>query len=197
MWDLSWSLYREFVSLSSVRISALSVCLSASLIRIAALSFAYLGPQLVSLSGVRLFIFSATVIGSTFHSFCSFPVCLFVPASSFHHHHYHHHQFLNHEGRWGTTDDFATSFLHFPLFSTALWDLSNCRPVFSLMLSSHLFLCPPCLLPPSTVPCKMVLARPDERENDHTTAVCVSLRSSGGLRVVQLPAGSWHRLPRW
>ena len=147
-----------------MRTSALSVCLSASLVRIAALSFAYLGPQLVSLSGVRLFIFSATVIGSTFHSFCSFPVCLFVPASSFHHHHYHHHQFLNHEGRWGTTDDFATSFLHFPLFSTALWDLSNSRPVHSLMLSSHLFLCLPCLLSPFTVPCKMVLARPDEQE---------------------------------
>ena len=27
---------------------------------------------------------------------------------------HHHHQFLNREGRWGTTDDFATSFLHFP-----------------------------------------------------------------------------------
>ena len=32
------------------------------------------------------------------------------------------------------------------------------------MLSSHLFLCLPCLLPPFTVPYKMVLARPDERE---------------------------------
>ena len=29
---------------------------------------------------------------------------------------------------------------------------------------SHLFLCPPCLLPPFTVPRKMGLARPDERE---------------------------------
>ena len=29
-------------------------------------------------------------------------------------HHHHHHQSLNREGRWGTTDDFATSFLHFP-----------------------------------------------------------------------------------
>ena len=76
----------------------------------------------------------------------------------------HHHQSLNREGRWGTTDDFATSFLHFSLFSTALWDLPNSRPVHSLMLSSHLFLCPPCLLPPFTVPCKMVFARPDERE---------------------------------
>ena len=74
------------------------------------------------------------------------------------------HLSLNLEGRWGTTDDFATSFLHFPLFSIALWDLTNSRPVHSLMLSSHLFLCLPCLLPVFTVPCKMDLARPDERE---------------------------------
>ena len=39
--------------------------------------------------------------------------------------HHHHHQYLNREGRWGTTDDFATSFLHFPLFSTALWGLAE------------------------------------------------------------------------
>ena len=76
----------------------------------------------------------------------------------------HHHKSLNCEGHRGTTDDFATSFLHFPLFFTALWDLPNSGPVHSLMLSSHLFLCPPCLLPPFTVPCKMVLARLDERE---------------------------------
>ena len=30
------------------------------------------------------------------------------------------HLSLNREGRWGTTDDFATSTLHFYLFSTAL-----------------------------------------------------------------------------
>ena len=63
------------------------------------------------------------------------------------HGHHHHHQFLNREGRWGTTDDFATSFLHFSLFSTALWDFANSRSVHSLMLTSHLFLCLPCLLP--------------------------------------------------
>ena len=80
-------------------------------------------------------------------------------------HHHYHHQSLKREGRWCATDDFVTSFLHLPLFSTALWDLSNSRPVHSLMLSSHLFLCLPCLLPPFTVPCKMVLARPDERKN--------------------------------
>ena len=79
-------------------------------------------------------------------------------------HHHHHHLSLNREGRWGTADNYATSFLHFPLFSTALSDLPNSRPVHFLMLSSHLFLCLPCLLPPFTVPCKMVLARPDERE---------------------------------
>ena len=77
-------------------------------------------------------------------------------------HHHHHHLFLNREGRWGTADDFATGFLHFSLFSTALCDLANSRPVHSLMLSSHLFLCVPCLLLPFTVPCKMVLARSDE-----------------------------------
>ena len=30
---------------------------------------------------------------------------------------------------WGTTDDFTTSFLLFSLFSTALWNLANSRPV--------------------------------------------------------------------
>ena len=71
----------------------------------------------------------------------------------------------HHRHRWGTTDDSATSFLHFSLFSTAVWDLANSRLVHSLMLSSNLFLCLPCLLPRFTVPCKMVLATPDEREN--------------------------------
>ena len=74
--------------------------------------------------------------------------------------HHYHHLSLNHEGCWGTTDDFTTSFLHFCLFSSALLDLANSRPVCSLMLSSHLFLCLPCLLPLFAVPCKMVLARP-------------------------------------
>ena len=88
-----------------------------------------------------------------------------------------HYLSLNRDSRWGTADDFATSFLHFSLFSTALWDLANSRPVHSLMLSSHLFLCLPGLLP-------LCLARwfwPDlmNRWHHHTTAVCVSLLSSG------------------
>ena len=108
----------------------------------------------------------------------------------------HRHQFVNHGDRWGTTDDFATSFLHFSLFSTTLWDLANSRPVHFLILSSHLFLCLPCLLPPFTVPCKMVLARPDERETwpYHCSLPLFTIvrRSLCG----QLPAGSWHGLPR-
>ena len=56
--------------------------------------------------------------------------------------HLHHlHLSLNCMGRCGITDEFTTSFLHFSLFSTALWDLANPRPVHSLMLSSYLFYC--------------------------------------------------------
>ena len=119
------------------------------------------------------------------------------PSHHHHHHHHHHHLSLNHEDRWGTTDDFTTSFLYVSLFSTALRDLANSRPVHSLMLSSHLFCCLPCFLPLS-----LCLARwfwPDliKGRHDHTTAVCVSLQWPGGLCVVQLPAGSRHGLPRW
>ena len=51
-------------------------------------------------------------------------------------------------------------------------------------------------------PLSLCLARwfwPDlmNGKHDHTTAVCLSFRSSGGLCVVQLPAGSWHGLPHW
>ena len=76
----------------------------------------------------------------------------------------HLHLPLHCGGRWGTTDDFTTSSLHFSLSCTALLDLVKSRPVHSLMLSSHLFFCLPCLLFPLTVPCKMVLVRPDEQE---------------------------------
>ena len=44
---------------------------------------------------------------------------------------YHYHRLpLNRDGRWRTTDDFTTSSFQFPLFSTALWDLANSRPVY-------------------------------------------------------------------
>ena len=32
----------------------------------------------------------------------------------------HHYQSLNREGRWGTTEDFTTSFLHFSVFHCPL-----------------------------------------------------------------------------
>ena len=52
----------------------------------------------------------------------------------------------------------------FPCSQLPSGDLANSRPVHSLVLFSRLFLCLPCLLPPFTVPCKIVLARSDERE---------------------------------
>ena len=108
---------------------------------------------------------------------------------------HHHRQSLNREGRWGTTDNFATTFLRFTLFSTA----SDCLTCLSI---------PCCCLPTSSSVClvffplSLCLVRwfgADLRNGryDHTTAVCVSLRSSGGLRVVQMPAGSLHGPPRW
>ena len=104
---------------------------------------------------------------------------------------------LNCWNGWGTTGDFTTSFLHSSLFFTALRDLANSRLVYSLMVSPHLFLCPPCLLPPFTVPCKMILSRPNERETRPYHFSWVSLRWSRGLLVVRLPAGSWHGLSLW
>ena len=91
----------------------------------------------------------------------------------------------NRVGRWGTTDDFATSFVHFSLFSTALWDLANSRSVHCLM-SSHLFLSLPCLLPLSLCLARWFLPDLINGRHDHTTAVCVSQRWSGGFRVIQL-----------
>ena len=101
------------------------------------------------------------------------------------------------EGKGERRNDFATSFLHFSLFSIALWDLANSRPAHSLMLSSHLFFCLPCLLPPFSVPCKTVFARADEQETCPYHCSLHLFTWSGGLGVVQLPAGSWHRLPHY
>ena len=65
--------------------------------------------------------------------------------------------------RWGTTVDFTTSFLHSSRFSALLSMIFHSRPVHSLVLSSHRFLCLPLRLPPWTVPCRIVLAGPDDR----------------------------------
>ena len=65
--------------------------------------------------------------------------------------------------RWGTTVDFTTSFLHSSRFSTFRSMMFHSRLVHSLMLSTHRFLCLPLRLPPWTVPCRIVLASPDDR----------------------------------
>ena len=50
--------------------------------------------------------------------------------------------------RWGATVDFTTSFLHSSRFSAFRSMMFHSRPVHSLMLSSHRFLCLPLRLPP-------------------------------------------------
>ena len=63
---------------------------------------------------------------------------------------------------WGTTVDFTTSFLHSSRISAFRSMIFHSRPVHFLM-SSHRFLCLPLRLPPWTVPCRIVLASPDDR----------------------------------
>ena len=67
-------------------------------------------------------------------------------------------------GRRGTTDNRVTSCLNLCLSSTALCDCGKSSPVLFLTLSSHRFLCLPLLLAPLAVPCKVVIANPDDRE---------------------------------
>ena len=74
------------------------------------------------------------------------------------------HLFLNCEGRWSATDISQPVSSIFPCSPLPSGILTNSRPVHSPMLSSHLFFSLPCLLHPFTVPCKMVLARPDGQE---------------------------------
>ena len=61
-------------------------------------------------------------------------------------------------GRWDATDDLATRSLHSSRLSAFLMAAPSVMPVHSGMLSSHLFFC--LLLPPCTVPCRIVLATP-------------------------------------
>ena len=124
----------------------------------------------------------------------------FIFTLNHHYHHHHYHLSLNHEGRQGTTDNFTTSFLHFPLFSTALWNLVNSRPVHALMLASHLFLSLPCLLPPFTLPFKMVLARPDERDTcpDHCSLhLFMMVRRSSCGQIVRWILAHTSSLVTW
>ena len=89
------------------------------------------------------------------------------------------HLSLNREGRWGNTDDLATSFLHFPYspLPSGTWRIPGLSiPCYCLPTSSSV-----CLV---FFPFSLCLARwfwrdPMNGRHDHTTAVCVSLRWSG------------------
>ena len=67
-------------------------------------------------------------------------------------------------GHRGTTDEFATTRLHFILFSNALVELAKSIPVHYLILSAHLFFCLPLFLFPFTVPRRIVFAKPEDLE---------------------------------
>ena len=73
-------------------------------------------------------------------------------------------QSLNLGGRRGTTDDVATIPFHPSLSFAALRESPNPIPVYSLMLSSHLFFCLTLFLAPFTVPCRNFFAMPDDLE---------------------------------
>ena len=62
---------------------------------------------------------------------------------------------------WGATD-VASLPLHFILFSASLTASQNCNPVHSAKLFFQHFFCRSLLLPPCTVPYKIVLASPDD-----------------------------------
>ena len=94
------------------------------------------------------------------------------------------------------------------IISQAVFSIFPCSPLPSWAWRTPDLSIPWCCLPTSSSVClvffpiSLCLARwfrPDlmNGKHDHTTAVCSCLWSSGSLRVVQMPAGSWHRLPHW
>ena len=102
------------------------------------------------------------------------------------------HLSLGRLGGWSTTDHFTIIFLCSPLPFGTWWTLGLSIPWCCLptSFSVRLFF----------FPLSLCLARwfwPNlmNGRHDHTTSVCISLRWSGCLHVVQLPAGSWHRFP--
>ena len=68
------------------------------------------------------------------------------------------------EGCRGTTDEFATIPFHLDLFSAVLDELAMSIPVYSLILSSHLFFSLPLFLFTFTVPCRIVFAISEDLE---------------------------------
>ena len=60
--------------------------------------------------------------------------------------------------RWGIKDDRATTFSPFLSVLSLLKDFTQPNPVHSNISSSSLFSCLPFLLPPCTVPCRIIFA---------------------------------------
>ena len=94
------------------------------------------------------------------------------------------------------------------MISQPLSSIFPCSPLPSGTLQTPGLSFPWCCLPTSSSVCivlfppSLCLKRlfwPDlmNGRHDYTTAVCLSLPWSEGLRVIRLPAGSWHGLPRW
>ena len=83
-------------------------------------------------------------------------------------HHFTLHLPLCPVDRWGTKDDRATTFLHPSLFSAFRRASPNFIPVHSVMMSSHLLFCLPFLLPPCTVPCRIIFASPVDLAHNYT-----------------------------
>ena len=98
------------------------------------------------------------------------------------------------KGRWGIKDDRTTTFLHSSLSSDFRKASLNPNPVHSDTLSSHLFFCLPFLLPPCTVPCRIIFASPVDlvmcQHHLHLRFLTVLIRSSYGpiacLNVLEL-----------
>ena len=87
--------------------------------------------------------------------------------------------------RWSIKDNRATTFLHFCLSSAFQRTSSNPNPVHCDMLSSYLFFfCVPFLLPPCTVPCRVIFASPVDLVmcpyNLNLSFLTVVIRSSYG-----------------
>ena len=72
------------------------------------------------------------------------------------------HNFIILEGRWRTTDGFATISFQLVLFSSALVELAKSIPIHSLILSSHRFFCLSLFL--FTVPCRILFAKLENLE---------------------------------
>ena len=114
--------------------------------------------------------------------------CLnYEKSRSFPYHHHRHHLSLNRECRWGTIDDFTTSFLHFPCspLPCGTWRTPGLSiPWYCLPASFSV-----CLVFFSLSLCLARLFWPDlmNGRHVHTTAVCVSLRWSEDFRVVRFP----------